>query len=159
MQTVFAKKKRFKYRPLGKCTKSEVVCANKYLHPIKQITTKLCLTRVFKVLFPLAVNPGRIAKADAERNSFYLRLLHHESKLAKGLQDLQNVAGDLDAQIQQCNIEHFPWACALKCHKAGMNQSFLIHKSFSLKYSFLFEQHRLLRSRSFTHSRCFLLNH
>lgn len=114
MQTVFANKKRFKYTPLAKCTKSEVVCANKYLHPIKQITTKLCLTRVFKVLFPLAVNPGRIAKADAERNrnSFYLKLLHHESKLTKDLQDLHNVAGDLDAQIQQCNIEHFPWVCA-----------------------------------------------
>lgn len=155
MQTA-KKKKRFKYTPLGKCTKSEFVCANKYLHPIKQITTKLCLTRVFKVLFPLAVNPGRIAKADAERKSFLPEIVAPWKQTNERLQDLHSVAGDVDAQIQQCNVEHFPWVCALKCHKAGMNQSFLIHKSSSLKSSFLFEQRRLLRSRSFTHSRRFL---
>lgn len=113
---------------------------------------------MLKVFCPLAVYTGRIIIADADGNCLYLKLLNRESKITKGLQDLLNVAGDLDAQIQQCNIKRFPWVCVLMCHKAGINQSFLIHKSFSLKYSFLREQHRLLRSRSFAHSRRFLSN-
>lgn len=42
MQTVFEKKNPgiFKYTPLRKSIRFEVVCANKSLHPFKQITTK-----------------------------------------------------------------------------------------------------------------------
>lgn len=67
---------------------------------------------MLKVFCPLAANTGRITIADAEVNYFYLKLLHHESKITKGLRDLQNVAGDLDAQIRQCNKKHFQWVCA-----------------------------------------------
>lgn len=42
MQTVFAKKMYLyiQTEPLRKCMKFEVVCANKSLHPFKQITAK-----------------------------------------------------------------------------------------------------------------------
>lgn len=111
-----------------------------------------------KVLCVLEVNKGRITIADAEGRFFfffYLKILHHKSKTTKGLHDLNE--GTLDAQIQQCNVEHFRvCVCALMCHIAGTNQSFLIHKSLSLKPSSLLRQHQFLRCRTLTHERRFL---
>lgn len=60
-----------------------------------------------------------------------------ESRMTKGLQNLPNDAGGLDARVERCKMKHFAWVCARMCHKTGINQSFLIHKSFSLKYSCL----------------------
>lgn len=52
--------------------KFEVVCANKSLHPFKQITTKP--SALFNVRAEsVAVNTGRITIADAEGNSFELK--------------------------------------------------------------------------------------
>lgn len=42
----------------------------------------------------------------------------------KGLQDLRNVAGDLNARVQQCNLKDFPWVCAHMCHKTCKKTEF-----------------------------------
>lgn len=97
---------------------------------------ELCLTCVLKVVYPLTFNRGRITIADAEGNCCFAFFFCFLSEImtppeSKTTNALQNVAGNLSAQIELCNMKRFPWVRARMCHEAGINQSFLIHKSFS----------------------------